>query len=137
MIVRLFVVLCTLTVSIFAIDTPGKVPTGAKVYVQPMDGFGTYVIAAINKKKVPVKVVADREGADFEIGGNAESQKAGWAKIIFAGSVQSHEEASINVTNLKTNEIVFAYNVNKGNAARGKQSAAEACAKHLKEVVGK
>ena len=44
-------------------------------------------------------------------------------------SAASTEEASINGTNIKTDVIVFAYNVNKQNAARGKQSAAEACAK--------
>jgi hypothetical protein len=119
------------------VDSPNKIPAGSKIYVQPMDGFGSYIVAAINKKKVQVTIVADQQKADFEIGGNAESQKAGWAKILLSGSNQSHEEASINVTNIKTSEIVFAYNVNKGNATRGKQSAAEACAKHLKDVVGK
>jgi hypothetical protein len=35
------------------------------------------------------------------------------------------------MANHATGEIVFAYNVDKGSAARGLQSAAEACAKHL------
>ena len=121
---------------IFGIE-PGAVPVGSKVYVQQMDGFGSYIIAAIQKKHVPVTVVSDREQADFEIGGNAESQKAGWAKVLFTRSAASTEEASINVTNLKTGVIVFAYNVNKQNAARGKQSAAEACAKHLNRAIEK
>ena len=118
-------------------DAAKTIPAGSKVYVQPMDGFGNFVTAAINKKKVAIVIVADRDKADYEIGGGADSQKAGWAKIIWTGSSQSREEASITVTNLKSSEVVFAYNVNKGNAARGKQSAAEACAKHLKDVVGK
>jgi hypothetical protein len=119
------------------ICSAGTMPPGAKVYVQPMDGFGAYVIAALTKKKAPVTIVSDRDKAEFEIGGNAESQKAGWAKIIFAGSVSSHETASINVTDMKTSEIVYAYNVDKTNSARGKQSAAEACAKHIKELIEK
>lgn len=127
---------CGMVVSAFAIDGPGTIPAGAKIYVQPMDGFESYVIAAISKKKVPVIVVADKEQADFEIGGAAESQKAGWAKVLLTRSAQSTEEASINVTNLKTGVIVFAYNVNKQSAVRGKQSAAEACAKHLKQQIG-
>jgi hypothetical protein len=131
------VVLVAAPFSALAIDSPGTIPAGSKIYVQQMDGFGSYVIAAITKKKVPVLIVSDREQADFEIGGDAESQKAGWAKIIWTGRTGSTEEASINVTNIKTGVIVFAYNVNKQNAVRGKQSAAEACAKHLKDVVGK
>jgi hypothetical protein len=123
--------------SLLVAVAPNEVPSGAKVYVEPMDGFGSYIIAAIQKKHVPVTVVADKSDADFEIGGNAESQKAGWAKILFTRSAASTEEASINVTNLKTGVIVFAYNVNKQNAARGKQSAAEACAKHLNEMIPK
>jgi hypothetical protein len=128
-------VLIALPFSALAIDGTGAIPPGSKIYIQQMDGFGSYVMAAINKKKVPVLIVADRDKADFEIGGDAESQRAGWAKILFTRSAASTEEASINVTNVKTGVIVFAYNVNKQNAARGKQSAAEACAKHLKEVV--
>lgn len=79
-------------------------------------------------------MVASRDKAEFEISGIAESEKAGWAKMVF-GSQQSREEAGIKVLNLKTDEVVFAYAVNKGNSVRGKQSAAEACAKHLKEKV--
>ena len=47
------------------IDSPSKIPVGSRIYVQPMDGFGSYIVAAINKKKVSVIVVADREKADF------------------------------------------------------------------------
>jgi hypothetical protein len=127
--------LIALPFSALAVDGTVTIPAGSKIYVQPMDGFGSYIIAAIEKKRVPVVIVVDKESADFEIGGDAESQKAGWAKILLTRSAASTEEASINVTNVRTGTVVFAYNVNKQNAARGKQSAAEACAKHLKEVV--
>jgi hypothetical protein len=55
-------------------------PVGAKVFVVPMDGFEPYLIAALNKKHVPVVVVADKDKADYTITGAAESQKAAWAK---------------------------------------------------------
>src|SRR5713226_3181702 len=46
------------------------IPPGAKIYVAPMaNGFETYVVAGLVKKKVPVVVVADRAQADFEITG--------------------------------------------------------------------
>ena len=114
-----------------------KVPSGSKIYVAPMGGFESYVVAGIMKKKVPVSIVADREKADFEIKGAAESQKAGWAKIMFMGNDSTNEEASINVTEIKTGAVVFAYSVHKGSSVRGKQSAGEAIGKHLNEAIGK
>jgi hypothetical protein len=53
------------------------------------------------------------------------------------GSWHSDEQASISVTDLKSGEIVYAYSANKKNSAHGKQSSAEACAKHLKEAIEK
>ncbi len=119
-------------------STPTKklIPVGAKVYIAPMkDGFETYVIAGIMKKEVPIVVVNSREKADYEITGIAESDKAGWAKMLFMGSAQSAEQASIKVVEIKSDEVIFGYSVNKGNSVRGKQSAGEACAKHLKKAV--
>lgn len=114
-----------------------KIPSGSKIYVAPMAGFENYVVAGIMKKKVPVSIVADRDKADYEINGAAETQKAGWAKIVFTGNDSTNEEASINVTEIKTGAVVFAYSVHKGNSVRGKQSAGEAIGKHLNEAIGK
>ncbi|HZW05337.1 MAG TPA: PEGA domain-containing protein [Candidatus Nitrosotalea sp.] len=102
-----------------------------------MDGFGSYVVAAFRVKGVPVVVVANRAVADYEVVGNSDSQKAGWAKVIFLKQTGSREEASISVVDLRTSEVVFAYNYNTGNSYRGKQSAAESCAKHLAEAIRK
>ena len=101
------------------------------------DGFDTYVIAGIMKKQVQVVVVTRREKADYEITGIAESDKAGWAKMLFMGSSSSAEQASIKIVEIKTEEVVFGYSVNKGNSVRGKQSAGEACAKHMKESIAR
>jgi hypothetical protein len=114
-----------------------KIPSGSRVYVAPMGGFESYIVAGIMKKKVPVAIVADREKAEYEIKGAAESQKAGWAKIVFTGNDSTNEEASVTVTEIKTGAVVFAYSVHKGNSVRGKQSAGEAIGKHLNEAIGK
>src|SRR5262245_57523496 len=114
----------------------GAIEKGSRVYVAPMEGgFDTFLVAAFVKKQVPVTVVTDRKKADYEITGIAESEKAGWAKMLFMGSEQSRELASIKVVNIKSGEVVYGYAVHKGNSYRGKQSAAEACAKHLKEKI--
>lgn len=111
------------------------IPPNAKVFVAPMEGLGTYVIAGINKKKTPVLVVADKDKADFVIDGASESNKVGWARTIFMGQVGTDEQASITCTNVKTAVVVYAYNVHKKGSVRGKQSAGEAIAKHLKEKI--
>jgi hypothetical protein len=113
-----------------------RIPSGARVYVAPMsNGFDNYVVAGLQQKKVPVIVVADRSKAEFEITGIAETDKAGWAKMLFMGSQQTNETASVKMVNLKNGAVVFAYSVNKTNSVRGKQSAGEACAKHIKAKI--
>jgi hypothetical protein len=118
-------------------ETANKlVPAGSKVFIAPMEnGFDDYLKAALQSKKVPVTVVEDKDSADFEISGHAETQKASTAKKVIMWNWQSNEQASIQVVNLKTSEVVFAYSVNKQSSAHGKKSTAEACAKHLKEKI--
>jgi hypothetical protein len=116
--------------------TDEKLPAGARIFLAPMpSGFETYVAAGLEKKKVPVVVVIDKDKADYELSGVSDSDKAGWAKMLFLGSQQTNETASIKIVNLKTGNIVFAYSVNKSNSARGKQSAGEAVAKHINEKI--
>src|SRR5262252_163440 len=110
-----------------------KIPRGAKVFIAPMDGFETFLKTAIAKKKVAVEIVEDRNKAEYEITGVAESKKAGAAKKIIMGSWHSTENASIKVTDLKSGEVVYAYSVHEENSNHGKQSSAESCAKHLKD----
>jgi len=113
-----------------------KIPSLSKVYVAPMEGgFENYVIAGLRNKKVPLTIVMDRTKADYEISGVSDSEKAGWAKMLFLGSQNSNEQASIKISDLKTGAVVFGYSVHKTNSARGKQSAGEACAKHIKQIV--
>lgn len=116
--------------------TSSKIKSGARVFIDPMEGgFDNFIVAGIQKKHVPLVIVIDRSKADYEINGISDTEKAGWAKMMFLGSQQSNEEASIKVTDLKAGEVVFAYSVHKMNSYKGKQSAGEACAKHLKEII--
>lgn len=113
-----------------------RIPKNAKVFIAPMPNqFDTFLKAAIDKKKVPVEIVSDKSKAQFEITGTSESQKAGAAKIILMGNWHSIEDASIQVANLASSEVVFAYSVHEQSSTHGRQSAAESCAKHLKERV--
>jgi hypothetical protein len=113
-----------------------KIPKGAKVFVAPIaDGFDSYLKDAIAKKKVPVEIAANRDQADYEITGTAETQKASTAKKVIMGNWHSREEASITVSNIKSGEVVWAYSVHQEASTHGKRSSAESCAKHLKDVI--
>jgi len=113
-----------------------KIPSYSKVYVAPIaGGFENYIIAGLRNKKVPLTVVIDRGKADYEISGVSDSEKAGWAKMLFVGSQQSNEQASIKISDLKTGAVIFGYSVHKTNSVRGRQSAGEACAKHIRQIV--
>jgi hypothetical protein len=113
-----------------------KIPSYSKVYVAPIaGGFENYIIAGLRNKKVPLTVIMDRSKADYEISGVSDSEKAGWAKMLFIGSQQSNEQASIKISDLKTGAVIFGYSVHKTNSVRGRQSAGEACAKHIKQIV--
>jgi hypothetical protein len=113
-----------------------RIAPGSKLFIEPMDGYETYLSAAILKKKVPVMVVDDRSKADFVMTGGSHVDKAGWAKTIFVSPLP-HAEASVSIKDAHSGNLVFAYNVDKSNAARANQSTAEACAKHLKEAIEK
>jgi hypothetical protein len=119
-------------------DASGRIPRGAKVFIGEIEGgYDIYLAAAVHKKEVPVVIVTDKARADFELSGVTESEKAGWAKIVFWGNSSTAEQASVKMVDLKNGTVVWGYNVNKRSSARGKQSSAESCAKHLKEKIEK
>jgi len=119
-------------------DAFAQVPRGAKVFIGPIEGgYDIYLAAAMHKKEVPIVLVADKAKADFKLSATTESEKAGWAKIVFWGDTNTSEQASVKLVNLKSGTVVWGYNVNKSSSARGKQSSSESCAKHLKAKIEK
>ncbi len=115
----LYTAALALVITCAAIAAGPTVPAGSKVYVEAADGFDTYLAAALQKKKVPVVMVADKDKADYELSGVSDHQKAGWAKVVFMGQIHSDEQASVKLVNIKTAEVVFAYAVNKKNSLHG------------------
>ncbi len=137
-VILLLVGILIASVVLLCAQTKSSLKSGAKVYIASMpDEFDTYLKTAIGKKKVPLTIVESKEGAEFEITGTSETQKASTAKKIIRLNWHSSEQASISIADLKSGEVVFAYSVNKESSAHGKQSTAEACAKHIKEFMQK
>jgi len=126
-----------------------------------MGGFETYFAAAMREKKVPARLTLDKDSAQYFIvstetewhgfvygsaGAANWNQNGGSAAHAASASSTRGLEASIMLIDAKTKDVVWAYEVHKSShgalllgthAARGQQSLAEACAKHLKEFIEK
>lgn len=137
------------------------ITAGSRVVIAPMGGFETYFAAAVREKKVPIILTLDKakaqyfvvstntewEGFVFGSGGTANWTRAGGnASYGSAASSTRGLEASIMLIDAKTKDVIWAYEVHKNShgalifgtfGARGQQSIAEACAKHLKEYIEK
>jgi hypothetical protein len=136
---KLFILTVVLLLAIPALAQSPEtlIPRNAKVFIHPMEnGFDTYLAAAFEKKKTPVLVVTDIEKADFEIKGTSSKKDAGAMKTIF-GSGRPEVTASIQVINIKSSVAAYSVASHKGDAWRGYKSAAEHCAKNLKEWIEK
>ena len=109
-----------------------------KIYIAPMQGFETYLAAAFTKKTVPATAIQNSDGADFVLQAtpvqqNAESTGSKIARCLFAycAGINGTNNVSVQLIDVKTNSMVWAYSVKKQGSANF-QSSAEACAKHLK-----
>ena len=100
-----------------------------------MDGFETYLAAALRKKEVPLTLVTVPDYADFVISGTHEKKNAGWAKTIFLGDSRASASASMQVVNVKTKVVVYADSSDRSSANRGERSTAEKLAKYLKQKI--
>ena len=121
-----------------------RIPPNSKIYIapfksedttKPVEGFESYMAAALRKKGVPLIMVNDRSQADFEIAGSADKKGAGFAKKWLMGDFRRSTSASLTVTNLRTGVIAYADSSDRSSANRGLRSSAEKLAKYLKRKI--
>ena len=112
-----------------------KIPADSKVYVDTNNGFDIFIVAALEAKHVPLKVVPTRDTADYVLDSSL-FHDAGFIATTKAAGTYRISEAAFKLTS-KSGDVVWAYAATKGLLSRGggKQSVAEACAKHLKDHV--
>lgn len=139
-----------------------QLKSGSMIYIEPMDGYETYLAAAIAKKHAPLIVVTDKTKADFIItstvshkdqsrpvisvsntinNGTNETpfergMEQGQANAAARRALLGITNASISVIDPKSSQVVFAYSAGSASAKQ-LQSTAEDCAKHLKESIEK
>jgi hypothetical protein len=113
------------------------------VYLEPQQGFETYLAAAIAKKGVPVDVVTDQAKATYLLKSSpvevkTESTGGKVARCLFASCAGIEDKGNVSVQLIETSstKMIWAYSVNKQRGgSKNEQSMAEAVAKHLKEFV--
>ncbi len=113
------------------------------VYIEPQQGFETYLAAAISKKGVPVDVVIDQTRANYVLKAapveiKTESTGGKIARCLFAycAGIEDKGNVSVQLIDTSSTRILWAYSVNKQKGgSKNSQSMAEAVAKHLKEFV--
>jgi len=110
----------------------------ATIYIEPQEGFESYISAAIIKKNVPAAVTTNKEVAAFYLISKVEQkEESGASKVArclfaYCAGIDGNQTATVQLVNAKTQEVVWAYNVRKGGS-KNYQSSAEAIAKHLKQ----
>jgi hypothetical protein len=115
------------------------------VYIEPQQGFETYLAAAIAKKGVPIDVVTDQTKATYllksaPIEVKSESTGGKIARCLFAYCAGIEDKGNVSVQLIETSstKMLWAYSVNKQRGgSKNEQSMAEATAKHLKEFLEK
>ncbi len=115
------------------------------VYIEPQQGFETYLAAAISKKGVPVDVVTDQSRATYVLRSapvevKSESTGGKIARCLFADCVGIEDKGNVSVQLIETSstKMVWAYSVNKQRGgSKNEQAMAEAVAKHFNDYVKK
>jgi hypothetical protein len=115
------------------------------VYIEPQNGFDTYLAAAIAKKGVPVDVVTDQTKASYILKSapieiKQESTGGRIARCLFAYCIGIEDKGNVSVQLIESSssKVLWAYSVNKQKGgSKNQQSMAEAVAKHFKEYLNK
>jgi hypothetical protein len=101
------------------------------IYVDTNNGFDVFILAAFRAKHVPVKLVNSAASADCVLDSWLFHSEGSVAAAKFTATT-GLSEAAFSLTS-RSGEIVWAYSATKSSilVRGGKQSVAEACAKHI------
>jgi hypothetical protein len=115
------------------------------VYLEPQQGFETYLAAAMAKKNVPVDLVTDQTKATYILKSSpvevkSESTGGKIARCLFAScaGIEDKGNVAVQLVDTASTKVVWGYSVNKQRGgSKNNQSMAEAVAKHFKEFLSK
>ena len=115
------------------------------VYIEPQNGFETYIAAAMTKKNVPADVVTDKSKATYilkaapvEIKQESTGGKIARCLFAYCAGIEDKGNVSVQLIETSSSKMLWAYSVNKQRGgSKNQQSMAEAVAKHMKEYFSK
>ena len=115
------------------------------IYLEPQQGFETYLAAAIAKKSVPVDVVTDQtkamyvlKSAPVEVKSESTGGKIARCLFAYCAGIEDKGNVSVQLIETSSTKMLWAYSVNKQKGgSKNEQSMAEAVAKHFKEFLEK
>lgn len=114
------------------------------VYIEPQQGFETYIAAALTKKGVPVDVVTDATKATYvlkaapvEIQKESTGGKVVRCLFAYCAGIEDKGTVSVQLIEVSSSKEMWAYSVNKQRGGKNEQAMAEAVAKHFKEFLSK
>ncbi|MGE5358533.1 MAG: hypothetical protein ACM3NQ_05900 [Bacteroidales bacterium] len=127
-------------------------PPRPKVFVRSMDGFGPFLMIALVKKRVPVKIANTPEEADFEISGTTKfTQPHGALRALeaFGGTTRHLDrtlDADVTVRNVRTGAVILQHHAtakfptesvvgNEQTKGPYRKAAAEDCAEALRKAL--
>lgn len=105
----------------FASGQSPQLRSGATVFIEPMDGYETYLAAAFVKKHVPLIVVTRKEKAQYIIKGGLVHNEPSESAVV----VNNTATASINEGE-NPNQGAFKNGFNQGLEASRERAAAKA-----------
>src|SRR5262249_61498494 len=114
------------------------------VYIEPQQGFETYLAAAMSKKGVPADIVTDPAKATYvlktapvEIQKESTGGKVVRCLFAYCAGIEDKGTVSVQLIEVSSSKSMWAYSVNKQRGGKNQQSMAEAVAKHFKEFLEK
>ena len=133
---KLFVCACLFGVfaSLSQAQTHGSIPSNAKIYVDAASGFDKYLDSAIRKLRVPLSITTQKDGADYELDAVMGAHPIPGSELLLQW-IHGYGEAGIRVVNLHTSETVFFTRLNRNSDLHDWDTAAKACAGHLRTSV--
>jgi len=125
---------------VLALLTLGAIQVSAaegSMYIEPQNGFETYIAAAMTKKNVPIHITDDKNLATYVLRSTEEAKpESTGGKVVrclfaYCAGIEGTSTASVELVNRETGDVVWGYEVKKAGASNH-QSKAEAIAKHPK-----
>jgi hypothetical protein len=131
-----------ITIAAFGAKASRAPADSPRIYIEPQNGFESYISAAIIKKQVPALVTLNKADAKFVLTSvvlqekETTGGKIARCLFLYCAGIAGIQTATVQLINPANQQVVWAYNVRKGSAS-AYQSTAEAIAKHLKEFLEK